>query len=86
MTSKSESPALTWSIYILYGVTLAGSVAGTMDCWPEAFVGTLLGWGVGAGFLAFYVPHLRDAMNRWLKERAVAKERRRRQRRSQRRH
>lgn len=65
-------------------VAVQAGVSEAGDCWPKATVGVFLGWMVGALFLATHAKHLNDGLSRWLRNREVAKRRRKMKRRARR--
>ena len=75
---RRETAGWTWLLYVLWGwavVWIAVESAG--ECWAGAVWGTILGWSVGALFLAYYADHLRESLDKWGEEREVARENRR---------
>lgn len=84
-SDRPESAGMTWFLYLLCGVVVVANLGSEADdCWPMATLGVVGGWTLGAFFLAYYVPHLHEGVDRWLHKREVAKNRRKRKRRARR--
>lgn len=78
---RPESAGMTWGLYLLYGGgTVVSVVHAADDCWPIAGFGVVVGWLLGAFFLAYYVPHLHEGVDRWLRNREKRRTRQRRRR------